>query len=520
MSSPKMFISSTYADLRDVRSSVADLVSSIGYTPISFERDDVAFDPNFSIEESCYDEISTCSMFILIIKNKFGAISQSKSKLPKSVTQMEYETAESLGIPILAFVYKSSMEEYYSYIKSGRNSSFDFRYLENLNHVKFIDELLSQKANRFIHQFTDVSDIKRKLKRQWAGLFNKYLINAQKFALRQGKEVLVNPYRLFYTRRTIGISQQDLAEKSGVPYDKIRASEDAGLKPGPRDSSQFETLTMIQMQSIADVLQCTVSDIKGGLPYDLLSQFLNFYYKYKGPVRFSKNRNSESRSIFKTKAVVFDFDGTLTMPNGNLTTWEDIWIYLDYDINECAELHTRFSRSEITHKKWCDLTESRFKRQKLHKDQLDVIADNIQLLAGTKEVIHNLSDSGVDLFICSGSIDYIINRVLGPLKHKFLEIKSNRFLFNREGYLNEIKGTRYDFEGKANYINQIAKEYFYEPHEILFVGNSLNDEWAFESGATTLCINPSMTNPTRSYQWIYSMRNVKDLNAIMEYVHI
>ncbi len=106
------------------------------------------------------------------------------------------------------------------------------------------------------------------------------------------------------------------------------------------------------------------------------------------------------------------------------------------------------------------------------------------------------------------------------MKKSFLEIKSNRFLFDSEGYLSEIRGTKYDFEGKANYINQIAHENSYEPYEILFVGNSLNDEWAFESGATTLCINPSMTNFTHSYQWSYSLRNVKNLNEIMEYIHV
>lgn len=141
------------------------------------------------------------------------------------------------------------------------------------------------------------------------------------------------------------------------------------------------------------------------------------------------------------------------------------------------------------------------------------------LINGTQEVISELFDINVSLYICYGSIDYVIKRTLKDLIKQFQEIKSNRFSFDKNGLLSSIIGTRYDFEDKANYVSQIAKDLDIHPYEILFVGNSLNDEWAHQSGAMTLCVNPTMTNHDHPFQWTYSIRNLNNLNEILRYIN-
>ena len=37
---------------------------------------------------------------------------------------------------------------------------------------------------------------------------------------------------------------------------------------------------------------------------------------------------------------------------------------------------------------------------------------------------------------------------------------------------------------------ELCKIKGYDPCDILFVGNSVNDEWVYQSGAKTLCVNP------------------------------
>lgn len=173
---------------------------------------------------------------------------------------------------------------------------------------------------------------------------------------------------------------------------------------------------------------------------------------------------------------------------------------------------------DITHKEWCELTQKKFINKKLSKQHLNEIASEIKLIAGTEETLKELYDAGMQLFICSGSIDYLIQKILGKNLMYFEEIKANRFLFDRIGLLKNIVGTRFDFEGKANFIRKVAQENQIGAWEILFVGNSLNDEWAHESGAETLCVNPSMTNPDHPFRWTHTIRNMTNLAEIKKYI--
>lgn len=100
----------------------------------------------------------------------------------------------------------------------------------------------------------------------------------------------------------------------------------------------------------------------------------------------------------------------------------------------------------------------------------------------------------------------------------FDEIKANDMLFDQNGLIKEIRGHDFDFEGKADFLRRIFKERHCEPLEVLFVGNSLNDTWAIRSGARTLCVNPSETDPYDRRVWNYSLRPMESLTEILQYI--
>lgn len=223
-------------------------------------------------------------------------------------------------------------------------------------------------------------------------------------------------------------------------------------------------------------------------------------------------------STAKTEAIVFDFDGTLTNAKVR-TTWESIWTLLGYTIQDCVDLHVRFSNSEITHKEWCALTEEKFKARKLHKNQLTPLIENTHLIAGIEEVLKELDRRGIEVYIVSGSIKYIILKCLGALaQYVSGGIDANVFDFDENGYLSHIAGTAYDFEGKAARITKIANELNILPNQILFVGNSLNDEWAHSSGARTLAINPKNTNMFNTDIWDNCIVQCDTLTEILKYI--
>ena len=228
--------------------------------------------------------------------------------------------------------------------------------------------------------------------------------------------------------------------------------------------------------------------------------------------------NTAYKSIGRTQAVVFDFDGTLTDSAVAKTTWESIWTALEYDVSECRALHRRFDNGEITHVEWCRLTTEKFCAKKLHKNIMDGIAENIQLLAGCEEVFQQLKDHNIKVYIVSGSILCVIQSVLKGLTMYVDAIKANDFKFSSDGYFNDIIGTKYDFSGKADFVREIGANLKISEKDILFIGNSYNDKFVSETNAMTLCINPKNTDPSDRTVWNECIQECTDLRQILSFV--
>ena len=222
----------------------------------------------------------------------------------------------------------------------------------------------------------------------------------------------------------------------------------------------------------------------------------------------------------QTKAVVFDFDGTLTYGKTNCTTWESIWTFLGYSVEQCRDLQLRFVHGEFSHDTWCHLTEEKFVAKHLHKADVENIAKKIKLIPGVKETFAILERKNIKIYIVSGSIFDVIKKVLGSSVHYFIDgIKANHFFYDDSGTLLKIVGTKYDFEGKADFLREIATELQIATQDILFVGNSFNDRFAYKSGAKTLCINPKDTDPTDFTVWNECISTCTNLKEILRFVH-
>jgi hypothetical protein len=73
MAKPRVFISSTYYDLKYVRSSLELFVESLGFDPVLSERGDVAYAHDRPLDESCYREVQNCGIYVLIIGGRYGS---------------------------------------------------------------------------------------------------------------------------------------------------------------------------------------------------------------------------------------------------------------------------------------------------------------------------------------------------------------------------------------------------------------------------------------------------------------
>ena len=116
MAKPRIFISSTYYDLKHIRKGIQEFIHSLGYDSILFENGDIPFVHNEPLDKSCYKEVELSQILVLIIGGRYGSASSeeqaelSSKELDKhykhynSITKLEYETAKKKDIPIYIFI--------------------------------------------------------------------------------------------------------------------------------------------------------------------------------------------------------------------------------------------------------------------------------------------------------------------------------------------------------------------------------------------------------------------------------
>ena len=177
MAKPRVFVSSTYYDLKYVREKLETFFITFGMEPILFERDKVYYDPSMPPTESCYSEIESCHMFVLIVGGRYGTVPKEQTSVPieapYSVTQNEYEKAKKLNIPTYIFVDKKVWIEYDFYCKNINNNPEKLTY-PNTDDIR-VFEFISTFDQLAIKEFERIEDIENFLTNQLSGMLFRHL---------------------------------------------------------------------------------------------------------------------------------------------------------------------------------------------------------------------------------------------------------------------------------------------------------------------------------------------------------
>lgn len=172
MARPRVFVSSTYFDLRVLRADIERFIREMGYEAVLFERGHIAYGKEQALEDYCYREISSCDILVSIIGGKFGT--QSKDQ-KHSITQKEIKSAIEIGKQIYVFVEKSVLSEYRTYLANKDNESFRPASVNDKRVFHFLEEIYGLPSGNPIEGFELSEDITRYLREQWAGLFQRLL---------------------------------------------------------------------------------------------------------------------------------------------------------------------------------------------------------------------------------------------------------------------------------------------------------------------------------------------------------
>lgn len=98
----RVFISSTYTDMRPYREAIQTALNKADCIPYGMERFGAETIPPIEV---CYKELENSQIYICALGMRYGTIDE---KSGKSYTQLEYEKARELGKPTLAFLIDDS----------------------------------------------------------------------------------------------------------------------------------------------------------------------------------------------------------------------------------------------------------------------------------------------------------------------------------------------------------------------------------------------------------------------------
>lgn len=204
MAGLKIFVSSTCYDLSVVRSQIRGFVQEFGHEPIMSEYNDVLYDFRYHTHKSCVDEVASCDMLVLIIGSRFGgkALPSLKEHLDLdkirdssrnseflsnvdaiSITQVEVLKAVEIGMPIFTFVEAGVWHDHALYEKNKSKTflkRIDFPSIQKKETASYIFEFINflrlRSAGNSLYPFSKLGEIEETLRRQWASLFQRLLV--------------------------------------------------------------------------------------------------------------------------------------------------------------------------------------------------------------------------------------------------------------------------------------------------------------------------------------------------------
>lgn len=171
MTTPRVMVSSTFYDLRQVRQDLLEyLASEAGLSPLLSEAANFPVDPDATAIENCRRRVeSEADILVLVVGGRYGSIDPESGL---SVTRVEYLAARAKGVPIYVFVYKpvaACMPVW------EKNPAADFGGVVDDARVFELLRLVQKEHSAWCHEFEVAGEIIMTLRVQFAHLLAKGL---------------------------------------------------------------------------------------------------------------------------------------------------------------------------------------------------------------------------------------------------------------------------------------------------------------------------------------------------------
>lgn len=143
----RVFISSTYEDMKEFRDAAAEALTNVEAVPMGMERFTASTQP---VIDKCFEELRQCQFCVCLLGFRYGSLYKDSGL---SYSELEFNEAERLGIPTLVFIKSGSIN----------SEKIDISDLSRLD--KYKKKLQNSASNRLTASFTTPEDLRDKLTR-------------------------------------------------------------------------------------------------------------------------------------------------------------------------------------------------------------------------------------------------------------------------------------------------------------------------------------------------------------------
>lgn len=181
MAKPRIFISSTFYDLRQIRAELDKFIESLGYEPVRNEEGDIPYGKEKELQDYCYREIENVDILVSIIGSRYGSQANVEEKEKEySVSMRELKTAYEKNKHVFIFIAKNVLTEYETYLLNKNTENIVYKFVDNPSIYRFIEEVKAWSHNNNIKEFETADDITHYLKEQFAGLFKQFMLDRER----------------------------------------------------------------------------------------------------------------------------------------------------------------------------------------------------------------------------------------------------------------------------------------------------------------------------------------------------
>jgi hypothetical protein len=170
MNKPIIMISSTFYDLKQVRSELHQFIERMGYESLLSENATFPINPDLDTIENCKKKVELfADILVLIIGGRYGYIEE---KTGKSITNLEYIEARSKKIPIYVFIEQKVLTTFEIWEKNKNN---DYSSVVDTTEVFDFIERIRNTDSVWTFSFNIIKDIEDTLSIQFSYLFKSSL---------------------------------------------------------------------------------------------------------------------------------------------------------------------------------------------------------------------------------------------------------------------------------------------------------------------------------------------------------